>query len=99
MPSVVRPYYHLRLLPEGGRQAKGGPTLCGLPAEQDYHFGVTAWGQEELWPFKRHKKGAGAWCETCWNLELLREREYYAARTNERSTASVAEGRADRAAD
>jgi len=54
MPSVTRPYYHIRYRPPGGRYAKG-LTLCGLPAEWDYHFGARAWGQPEL----------GTWCDEC----------------------------------
>jgi len=67
MRSVTRPYYHLRRLPKGGREAKG-QTLCGLPVEQDYHFGLAAWGQPEMCPPER--PGESGWCERCMQIHI-----------------------------
>lgn len=58
MYSATRPYYHLRRKPKGGRMAAQPNTFCGLPVEQDYRFGLRAWGQPEM----------GTWCEECWRI-------------------------------
>ena len=57
MPSIVRPLFHIRETPLGGRNSKGN-TLCGLPYEYDYHFGLRAWGQLEM----------GTWCKKCYKM-------------------------------
>jgi hypothetical protein len=62
MSSATRSNFHIRLLPMGGRESSG-KTLCGLPAQSDYHFGMRAWGQEEL----------GTWCDQCLSLYEGRE--------------------------